>query len=138
MLLSLYKCKESLSVRVCVSNISAHQDQTDLRVSTWLLRGSRVCNDAIFWTTVIPLIKSFINAYEFRELCPPEPPQSHAHQSQSLHTVAMCTPEPITAELKPMTYLKKEMDLYLQRRQLDRDFASGSVPLCASKLTVVD
>ena len=44
---SLYKSKESLSVclSVCVcSNISADQDQTDLRFSTWLLRGLRVCN----------------------------------------------------------------------------------------------
>ena len=42
---------------------------------------------------MIPLINYFIN----------EPPQSCAHQSQSLHTVVTCAPEPITAELKPMT-----------------------------------
>ena len=34
-----------------------------------------------------------------------------------------------------MTYLKKQADLYLQQRELDRDFASGLVPFCASKLT---
>ena len=49
-----------------------------------------------------------------------------------------CTPEPITAELKPTTYPKKQADLYLQRRELDQDFAGSSVPFCASKLTVVD
>ena len=66
--------------------------------------------------------------YKFRKHCPPEPLQSRAHQSQSLHTMAMCAPEPITAELKPMTYLKKQADLFLQRHELDRDFAIGSVP----------
>ena len=30
------------------------------------------------------------------------------------------------------------MDLYLQQRELDRDFAGSSVPFCAFKLTVVD
>ena len=58
-------------------------------------------------------------------------------------TTVTCAPEPITAELKPTTQLKKEADLYLQRRELDRDFAGSSVPFCsvlfcASKLTVVD
>ena len=67
--------------------------------------------------------------YKFHEHCPPEPPQSRARQSQSLHTVATCASEPITAELKPTTYLKKQADLYLQRRELDRYFARGSV-LC--------
>ena len=28
--------------------------------------------------------------------------------------------------------------VYLQRHKLDQDFAGGSVPFCASKLTVVD
>ena len=37
----------------------------------------------------------------------------------------MCAPEPITAELKPTTYFKKQVDLYLQRREQDWDFASG-------------
>ena len=45
-----------LCVCVCSSNISADQDQTDLRVSTWLLRGSRVCDVGFVWTTTIPLI----------------------------------------------------------------------------------
>ena len=43
------------------------------------------------------------------------------------------TPEPITAELTSMTFLKKQADLYLQPT-----FAGDSVPFCASKLTVVD
>ena len=50
----------------------------------------------------------------------------------------MWAPEPITAELTSTTYHKKQADLYLQRQELDRDFAGGSVPFCASKLTVVD
>ena len=94
---SLYKSKESLSVCVCVClsvcvcvpQISADQDQTDLRFSTWLLRGLRVCNVRSVWNTMI-------------------------------------------------THLKKQVDLYLQRRELDWDFAGGLVPFCVSKLTVVD
>ena len=53
-------------------------------------------------------------------------------------TIATCTPEPITAELTSTTYLKKQADLYLQLRKLDRDFAGGSVLFCASKLTAMD
>ena len=37
-----------------------------------------------------------------------------------------------------MIYLKKQADLYLQRRELDWDYTDGSVLFCASKLTVVD
>ena len=99
-------------------NISAHQNQTDLRFSTWLLLGSRVCNVTFVWTTMIPLINYFINAVPF---------------PIALLTVAtMCAPEPITAELTFTTYLKKQADSYLQWRELDRDFASVSVPFCAS------
>ena len=77
--------------------------------------------------------------YKFHEHCPPEPPQSHVHQSQSLHTVATCAPEPVTAELTSTTYLKKQaLDLDLQCSKLEHDFAGGSVLFCASKLTVVD
>ena len=76
--------------------------------------------------------------YKFRKHRPPEPPQSRAHQSQSLHTIATGAPEPIPAELTSMAYLKKQADLYLQRRELDPDFASGSVLFCAPKPTVVD
>ena len=75
--------------------------------------------------------------YKFYEHCPPETPQSRAHKSQSLHTVATCTPEPITAELKPTTYLKKQVDLYLQWHELDRDFAGGSVPFCSVHLNLL-
>ena len=53
-------------------------------------------------------------------------------------TPQSCAPEPITAQLTSTTYLKKQADLYLQRRKLDQDFAGGSVPFCASKLTVLD
>ena len=78
-----------------------------MRVSTWLLRGSRVCDVAFVWTTMIPLINHFIDALRI---------------PLALSTIAPCAPEPITAELKPKTYLKKQADLYLQRRELDRDF----------------
>ena len=39
----------------------------------------------------------------------------------ALSTIATCAPEPITAELTSTTYLKKQADLYLQRRELDWD-----------------
>ena len=92
MSLSPFKSKESLSVcvSVCVSNISADQDQTDLRFSTWLLRGLRVCNIAFVWTTMIPLINNFRNALWI---------------PLALSTIATCTPEPITAELIPRTFI---------------------------------
>ena len=44
----------SVCVCMCGSNISADQDQTDLKFSTWLLLGSRVCNIAFVSTTIIP------------------------------------------------------------------------------------
>ena len=53
---SLYKSKESLSVCVCSSNISGNYDQTDLRFTTWLLHGLRVCNIGFVWTAMILLI----------------------------------------------------------------------------------
>ena len=47
---------------VFASNISADQDQADLRFShTGLLRGLRVCNVGFVWTTMIPLINDLIN-----------------------------------------------------------------------------
>ena len=125
---SLYKSKESLPVCLCefASNISADQDQTDLRVSAWLLRGSRVCDVAFVWTTMILLLNYFINALRIPLAL------------STIATIATSAPEPITEELTSTTYLKKQADLYLQWRKLDRDFAGGSVPFCASKLTVVD
>ena len=96
-------------VRVCSSNISADQDQTDLRVSTWLLLGSRVCQVGFVWTTMIPLINYFINALKI--------PQALSTGA----TTVTCAPEPISAE--PTTY-KKQADLDLQRRKLDRDFVA--------------
>ena len=85
-----------------------------------------MCSVAFVWTKMIPLIHYFINALRIPLAL------------STIATIATCAPEPITAELTSTTYLKKQADLYLQRRELDRDFASGSVPFCASKLTVVD
>ena len=85
-----------------------------------------MCNVGFVWTAMIPLINYFINALQI-----PGALSTGA-------TTVTCAPEPITAELKPTTYLKKQADLYLQRRELDRDFAGSSVPFCASKLTGVD
>ena len=82
---SLYKSR-NLCLSAFASNISADQDQTDLRILLALL--------------IIATIS----------MCAPEP-------------------EPITVELTSMTYLKKQAEL-------DRDFVGGSVPFCASKLTV--
>ena len=117
-LISLYKSKESLSLcaSVCLCMCASN-------ISTWLLRGSRVC---YVLTTMILLINYFINALRIPLAL------------STIATIVTCAPEPITAELTSMTYLKKQADLYLQQRELDRDFASGSVPFCASKLTVVD
>ena len=86
------------------------------------------CDFAFVWTAVILLINYYINALQIPEHCPPEPPQSRAHQSQSLHTVATCAPEPITAELTATPHLKKQADLYLQRWAGPR---FGSVPFCS-------
>ena len=115
----------SVCLCMCASNIPVDQDQTDLRFSPWLLRGSRVCNIAFVWT-VISLINYFINALPI--------PLSLS----TIFTIVTYTPEPITAELKPTSYLKKQADLNLQRCELDWDFAGSSVLFCASKLTVVD
>ena len=49
-------------------------------------------------------------------------------------TTVTCALEPITAELTSTTYLKKQADLYLQRCELDQDFAGGSVPFCSVHL----
>ena len=70
---------------VCASNISADQDQTDLRVSTWLLLGSRMCNVGLVWTTKILLINYFINALPILLAL------------STVATIATCAPEPITA-----------------------------------------
>ena len=40
-------------------------------------------------------------------------------------TTVTCAPEPITAEPTTTPHLKKQADLYLQRSELDRDFAGG-------------
>ena len=105
----------SVCVRVYSANISADQDQSDLRVSTWLLRGSRVCDFAFVWTAMMPLINYFINALPI--------PQAFTTGA----TTVTCTPEPITAEPTVTPHLKKQADLYLQWRQLDRDSAGSSV-----------
>ena len=76
-----------LSVCLCVfaSDISADQDQTDLRLSIWLLCGSRVCKVAFVWPTMIPLINYFRNALRI--------PLSLL----TIATIVTCSPEPITA-----------------------------------------
>ena len=53
-------------------------------------------------------------------------------------TTVTCAPEPITAEPTAIPHLKKQADFYLQRCELDRDFAGGFGPVLvvASKLTV--
>ena len=70
---------------MCSSNNSVDQDQTDLRVSTWLLLGSRVCNVAFVWTTMIPLIIYFINALPIPLAL------------LTIATTVTCAPEPIAS-----------------------------------------
>ena len=53
--------------------------------------------------------------YKFCKLCPPESPQSRAYQSQSLQS----------------SNPRQQADFYLQRRELDRDFAGGLFPVCS-------
>ena len=71
---------------------------------------------------MIPLINDFINALQI--------PRALSTGA----TTVTCAAEPITAELKPTTYLKKQADLYLQRRELDRDFVDGLVLFCSVHL----
>ena len=111
---------------MCASNISTDQDQTDLRVSTWLLRGLKVCNVGFVWTTMIPLLNYLINALPIPLAL------------STIATIVTCAPEPITTEPTPTRHLKKQADLYLQRCELDWNFAGGLVPFCACKLIVVD
>ena len=109
-------------VCVCVwaSNICA--DQTDLRLTTWLLRGSRVCDVGFVWTAMTPLMNYFINASWI--------PRALSTGA----TTVTWAPEPITAKPDSTTHLKKQADLYLQWRELDRDFAGGSVAFCSVHL----
>ena len=113
--LSLYKSKKSLSVClsvcvwmcVCVPQISLRiKIRLNLRLTTWLLRGSMVCDFAFVWTAMKLLINYLINALQIREHCP-----------------LQCDP-----------HLKKQADLYLQQHELDWDFAGGSVPFCSVHL----
>ena len=48
---------------------------------------------------------------------------SIVHQSHHSHVSTGATP-----------HLKKQGDLYLQRRELDQDFADSSVPFCSVHL----
>ena len=89
-------------VSVYASNISADQDQTDLKLKTWLLHGSRVCDFAFVWTASTLLINYFINALQV--------PRALSIGA----TTVTCTPEPITAELNVTPHLKQQADLYLQ------------------------
>ena len=75
----------NLCLCMCSSNISADQDQTDQSVSIGLLHGSRVCNVAFVWTTMISLINYFINALRILLAL------------STVATIVTCAPEPITA-----------------------------------------
>ena len=125
--ISLYKSKESLSVSVCVclSNISAAQDRTDLRLTTWLLCISRMCNFAFFWTAMTPVINYFINALQIRSIV--------------RATSVTCAPEPITAEPTATPQLKKQSYTcsYVSWTGILSVVQSRSVLFGASKLTVV-
>ena len=105
----------SVCVCMCASNISADQDQTDLRFSTWLLHGSRVCNVAFVWTIMIPLINYFRNALRIPLAL------------LAIATIVTCTPEPITAELTPTTYLKKQVDLGCTGSRVGRKHPTNTV-----------
>ena len=117
-----------MCVCVCSSNISADQDQADLRVSTWLLFGSRVCNVRFVWTTMISLINYFTNALQILQAL------------STRATTVTCAPEPITAELTSTTYLKKKSRFIPAAVRAGPRFCRrfGPVLFCASKLTVVD
>ena len=117
-----------MCVCVCSSNISADQDQADLRVSTWLLFGSRVCNVRFVWTTMISLINYFTNALQILQAL------------STRATTVTCAPEPITAELTSTTYLKKKSRFIPAAARAGPRFCRrfGPVLFCASKLTVVD
>ena len=52
----------------------------------------------------------------------------------TIATTVTCALQPITAEPTATPHLKKQVDLYLQRRELDQDFAGGSVPFCSVHL----
>ena len=114
----------NLCLCVCSSNISADQDQTDLRVSTWLLFGSRVCNIPFVWTAMIPLIIYFINALQIPLAL------------LTVATTATCAPEPITAELKPTT--TSRFIPAAARAGLGFCWRFDPVLFCTSKLTAVD
>ena len=104
-------------VCVCVPQISLR-----IRLTWWLLLGSRVCQVGFIWTTIILLINYFINVLQIP-------------RALSTRTITVtCAPEPITAELTSTIYLKKRADLYLQRCELDRDFAGSSVPFSSVHL----
>ena len=126
---SLYKSKESLPacvcVCVCVPQISLNQ--TDLRVSTWLMCGSRVCEVAFVWTTMIPLLNYFINALQIPLAL------------LTIATIVMCTPETITAEPTSTTHQENKW-IYTCSAAGWTGICRGFSPIlfCASKLTVVD
>ena len=68
----------SVCLCMCASNFSADQDQTDLC-------GSRVCNVALVWTTMIPFINYFRNALRIPLVL------------LTIATIVTRAPEPITA-----------------------------------------
>ena len=58
----------------------------------------------------------------------------HRQALLTVATTVMCTPEPTTAEPTATPHRKKQANLYLQRRELDQDFAGGSVSFCSVHL----
>ena len=128
---SLYKSKESLSVCLCVCVCVCVC--ACVRVCVCIPQISlclRVCDFAFVWAAMIPLINYFIDALQI--------PRALSIEA----TTVTCTPEPITAHLSHVhtranhcrAHLKKQVDLYLQWRELDWDFASGYVPFCSVHL----
>ena len=113
-----------VSVCLCMysSNISADQDQTDLRVSTWLLHGSRVCHVAFVWTAMILLIIYFINALPIQLAL------------LTVATTVTCAPDQCRAQ----THDNKRIYTCAARAGLGFCRRFGPVLFCASELTVVD
>ena len=111
--ISLYKSKESLSVCLCVCVcVCVCVPQ--------ISRGSRVCDICLDCSEIVNKLfhKCFTNS------------ASIVHQG---HHSYMCT-RANHCRAQATTYLTKQADLYLQQRELDRDFAGSSVPFCSVHL----
>ena len=62
---------------------------------------------------------------------------TYAPESITAHHSHVRT-KPITAAPTATPILKKQADLYLQRCELDRDFAGGSVPFCCGLMRLTE